>query len=99
VRAHLAKLPFELNSILEHVHHLAKLIGKEQELLDHMRHAKDGTALTTYRLALQFLNSQVESDEFKSMDELVQRSAKTTSEMGIMRVCHLYLFFFRKNMS
>jgi hypothetical protein len=42
-----------------------------------MRHAKDGTALTTYRFALQFLNSQVESDEFKSMDELVQRSAKT----------------------
>jgi hypothetical protein len=68
---HLSKIPFELDSIMEQVHHLAKLIGREQGLLDHMRHAKDGTALTTYRFALQFLKTQVESDEFKSMDVLV----------------------------
>jgi hypothetical protein len=42
-----------------------------------MRDNKDGTALTTYRFALQFLKSALQSDEFKLMDGLVQRSAKT----------------------
>jgi hypothetical protein len=74
---HLAKIPFELNSILEQIHQLSKLIGKEQELLEHMRNTKDGTALTTYRFSIQFLKTQLESDEFKLMDVLVQRWAKT----------------------
>jgi hypothetical protein len=73
---HLAKLPFKLNSVMEQIHHLSKLIGKEQELLEYMRDNKDGTALTTYHFALQFLKTQLESNEFKSMDVLVQRSAK-----------------------
>jgi hypothetical protein len=42
-----------------------------------MRDIKDGTALTTYRFAIQYLKTQLQSDEFKSMDVLVQRSAKT----------------------
>jgi hypothetical protein len=75
--APLPKIPFELDSIMEQVHHLEKLIGKEQGLFEHsMRHAKDGSALTTYRFALQFLKTQLESDEFKLMDGLVQDSAK-----------------------
>jgi hypothetical protein len=75
--AHLAKIPFELNSILEMVYHLACQIGKEEALLEQMQMInKDGTALTTYRFVLQFLRTQLESDEFKQLDGLVQRSAK-----------------------
>jgi hypothetical protein len=68
--AHLAKVVFELDSVMEQIHHLAKLIEKEQELLVHMRDIKDGTALTTYRSALQYLKTPLESDEFKLMDGL-----------------------------
>jgi hypothetical protein len=99
---HLSKIPFELDSIMEQVHHLAKLIGREQEgLLDHTRHAKDGTALTTYRFALQFLKSALQSDEFKSMDVLAQRSAKAIMnniEYSVsVRVIFIELFM-NKNM-
>jgi hypothetical protein len=75
--AHLAKIPFELNSILEQVHHLASQIGKEEALLEQMQMInKDGTTLTTYRFVLQFLRRELESEEFKMMNELVKRSAK-----------------------
>jgi hypothetical protein len=101
---HFSKIPFELDSILEQVHHLAKLIGREEQelLLDHMRNTKDGTALTpTYRFSVQFLKNQLQSDEFKSMDVLVQRLANAIMnniEYSVSVRVIFFKIFMNKNM-
>ena len=54
-----------------------KICVEVQGLLEHMRDIKNGIALT-YRFSIQFLKTELQSNEFKMMDVLVQRSTKAT---------------------